>query len=43
MLVQLSRNAVIENKFEDAAYYFWLLATESLRLVNNASIPAGDD
>ena len=33
MLQTLSQNAVTENRFDDAAYYFWVLATESLKLV----------
>jgi len=30
MLEQLSHNAVMENRFKDASYYFWLLAKEYL-------------
>jgi intraflagellar transport protein 122 len=35
VLEQLTHNAVIENRFEDAAYYFWLLSKEYLRLVTH--------
>jgi intraflagellar transport protein 122 len=33
MLHTLSKNSVTENRFNDAAYYYWVLATECLRLV----------
>ena len=33
MLDQLTHNAVIECRFNDAGYYFWLLAQEHLRLI----------
>lgn len=35
MLEQLTHNAVMENRFNDAAYYFWLLARECLDEVTN--------
>jgi intraflagellar transport protein 122 len=31
MLDQLTHNAVLENRFNDASYYFWLLSQEHLR------------
>lgn len=31
MMRQLTRNAVVENRFKDASYSYWLLATERLR------------
>ena len=43
MLYTLSENSVVENRFDDAAYYFWVLATESLRLVQNYKRPSGED
>lgn len=33
----LSNNAITEKRFQDAAQYFWMLATESLRLVKDTS------
>lgn len=29
----LSHNAIAEKRFQDAAQYYWMLATESLQLV----------
>ena len=29
----LSENAISEKRFQDAAQYYWILATESLKLV----------
>lgn len=33
MLEQLSANAVIENRFGDAAYYFYLLSEENMKMI----------
>eukprot|EP00743_Colponemidia_sp_Colp-15_P003978 GILK01004290.1.p1 GENE.GILK01004290.1~~GILK01004290.1.p1 ORF type:complete len:1251 (-),score=266.14 GILK01004290.1:264-4016(-) len=33
MLEQLAHNAVVERRYEDAGYYFWLLAVENLRMI----------
>ena len=35
ILKQLSENATIESKFRDAAYFFWVLATDNLSLIKN--------
>ena len=43
MLRTLSKNAVEENRFDDSSYYYWVLATESLKLVQNARNPSGED
>ncbi len=32
LLEQLAANAVIENRFDDAAYYFYTLAMETLKV-----------
>jgi intraflagellar transport protein 122 len=37
MLDQLTHNAVIECRFNDAGYYFWLLAQEHLRLLGTCT------
>lgn len=37
MLDQLTHNAVIECRFNDAGYYFWLLANEHLRLLGQCT------
>lgn len=31
----LSQNAITEKRFQDAAQYYWMLATESLKLIEN--------
>ncbi|KAJ1445177.1 hypothetical protein M885DRAFT_550763 [Pelagophyceae sp. CCMP2097] len=36
MMEQLTFNAVVESRFNDAAYYYWLLATEMLRTASEA-------
>ena len=36
LLNTLSKNAVVENKFEEASLYFHVLSLESLKLVKNA-------
>ena len=33
VLEQLTHNAVVENRFEDAAYFFWMLSKEQLKLI----------
>jgi intraflagellar transport protein 122 len=33
MLGQLTRNAVTEHRFKDAAFYYWLLAQENIKLI----------
>ena len=43
ILKQLSENATIEAKFKDAAYFFWILATENLGFVKNAKNPSSED
>jgi len=35
MLEQLTHNAVVENRFNDASYYFWILAKECFEEVTN--------
>jgi intraflagellar transport protein 122 len=37
MLERLTHNAVTEHRYSDAAYYYWLLATETLKFVTAAS------
>ena len=39
LLNTLSKNAVMENRFEDAAYYYHVLSIESLKLIKNAKDP----
>jgi intraflagellar transport protein 122 len=39
----LTHNAVTEKRFQDAAQYFWLLASEALRQVKEAAHPSRDD
>mmetsp|Transcript_3049 Transcript_3049/g.4655 ORF Transcript_3049/g.4655 Transcript_3049/m.4655 type:complete len:1198 (+) Transcript_3049:84-3677(+) len=34
MLQHLTHNAVVENRFNDASYYFWLLAMEHLKMIS---------
>lgn len=43
MLNSLAMNAVVENRFEDAASYYWTLATENLMMVVNAKQPNIED
>lgn len=43
ILRQLSENATIEGKFKDAAYFFWILATENLGAIKNAKSPSAED
>lgn len=31
----LSKNAISEKRFQDAAQYYWMLATESLKLIKD--------
>jgi intraflagellar transport protein 122 len=38
VLEQLTMNAVIERRYEDAAYYFWMLSKEYLKLTKNQAI-----
>ncbi|KAK7247740.1 intraflagellar transport-like protein [Aureococcus anophagefferens] len=40
MMEQLTCNAVVESRFKDAAYYYWLLASETLHVASGES---GDD
>lgn len=35
VLEQLTHNAVVENRFEDSAYYFWMLSKEYLRMIKH--------
>lgn len=37
MLTQLTHNAVTENRYNDAGYYYWLLATEVLKNLTSPS------
>ncbi|BES91638.1 Intraflagellar transport 122 homolog (Chlamydomonas) [Nesidiocoris tenuis] len=32
---QLTENAITENRFNDASYYYWLLANQALQMANN--------
>jgi intraflagellar transport protein 122 len=41
LLKNLTKNAVEEKRFDDASYYYWILATENLKLVKNARQPKG--
>lgn len=43
ILKQLSENATIESKFRDAAYFFWVLATDNLSCVKNFKTPSVED
>lgn len=35
VLQQLTTNAVNENRFQDASYYYWILSRQCLDLVKN--------
>ncbi|PRP80717.1 hypothetical protein PROFUN_11590 [Planoprotostelium fungivorum] len=37
VLEELTSNAVLENRYEDASYYFWLLSQEYLKLIKGRS------
>eukprot|EP00003_Mantamonas_plastica_P004321 TRINITY_DN1341_c0_g1_i5.p1 TRINITY_DN1341_c0_g1~~TRINITY_DN1341_c0_g1_i5.p1 ORF type:complete len:654 (+),score=238.14 TRINITY_DN1341_c0_g1_i5:747-2708(+) len=37
VLEQLTHNAVVENRFSDASYYFWILGNQHLKLVQGDS------
>ncbi len=39
VLESLTHNAIIENRFDDGGYYFWLLATEYLKMITHTSLP----
>jgi intraflagellar transport protein 122 len=39
----LSNNAIAEKRYQDAAQYYWMLATESLRLVTKVGSKASKD
>ena len=39
----LSQNAISEKRFQDAAQYYWMLATESLKLVTDPERQSGKD
>lgn len=43
ILKQLSENATIESKFRDAAYFFWVMATDNLSCVKNFKSPSDED
>lgn len=43
MLYTLSENAAGENRFDDAANYYFVLATENLSLIKNYKKPNGED
>ena len=43
LLNTLSKNAVIENKFEEASLYFHVLSLESLKLIKDARKLQGQD
>lgn len=43
ILKQLSENATVESKFRDAAYFFWVLATDNLNSVKNYKSPSEED
>eukprot|EP00357_Protocruzia_adherens_P030527 CAMPEP_0114984012 /NCGR_PEP_ID=MMETSP0216-20121206/7032_1 /TAXON_ID=223996 /ORGANISM="Protocruzia adherens, Strain Boccale" /LENGTH=1227 /DNA_ID=CAMNT_0002346085 /DNA_START=54 /DNA_END=3737 /DNA_ORIENTATION=- len=43
MTEKLTQNAVTEGRFNDAGYYFWLLAQENLKLVNSYKRPDEKD
>ena len=34
VLEELTHNAVAENRFDDAAYYYWLLSNEHLQIAS---------
>ena len=38
VLVTLANNAVTLNRYEDASYYFWLVAQHHLQLAQQASV-----
>ena len=39
----LSNNAIAEKRYQDAAQYYWMLATESLRLVTKVGAKSSKD
>lgn len=39
----LTYNAVIEKRFQDASWYYWMLSSESLRLVKNVNEKASKE
>lgn len=43
MMEQLTFNAVVERRFKDAAYYYWLLANEVIKPVEKQSQPQPTD
>lgn len=43
MLEQLTASAVLENRYQDAAYYFWLLAQETVKMVKNGPEELSDE
>lgn len=41
ILQQLTHNAVVERRYQDASYYYWLLALENLKMVPNEVLVPG--
>jgi len=43
IIEKLCKNAIVEQRFKDAAYFYWLLSLETLQLVKNAKNPDFED
>lgn len=43
ILQQLTHNAVVEQRYQDAGYYYWLLAQENLKMVSELPEGAGEE
>lgn len=40
MLEQLTHNAVLESRFDDAAYYYWMLSMQCLDIARGKDLNA---